>query len=233
MRRRIGYRNLLLENILGRREFGLDQLDSKVARILNIRNGFYIELGANDGVSQSNTLALELFSGWRGILIEPIKESFDQLKTNRSSKRNCLVRAACVADSTRRPYIDIVKSGLRSTPILPDSDIRDPFFHATDSPVHDKSSIERVPTSTLEEVISNCNAPHRIDLLSLDVEGGELEVLKGINFGKVKISAILLESRDVERIRQYLAPRGYGLHRTLSKHDYLFLLSGDEVRSTL
>ena len=41
---------------------------------------FYIEIGANDGVSQSNTKYLELFYDWRGILIEPIPSVFKKLQ---------------------------------------------------------------------------------------------------------------------------------------------------------
>jgi hypothetical protein len=57
----------------------------------------------------------------------------------------------------------------------------------------------------------------------LDVEGGELEVLKGVNYEEYRFNVICVESRDIEMISEYLTERGYLLIRKLSQHDYLFL----------
>ena len=58
--------------------FGLNKLDKKVLKYLNYNRGFFVELGANDGISQSNTLHFEKYKNWKGILIEPIKFKYDQ-----------------------------------------------------------------------------------------------------------------------------------------------------------
>lgn len=50
----------------------LNDLDSKLEKYLNFQNGFFIEVGGNDGYKQSNTYYLEKFLGWRGILVEAI-----------------------------------------------------------------------------------------------------------------------------------------------------------------
>ena len=52
--------------------FGLNQIDKKIENYLNYDNGFYVELGANDGIQQSNTFFFEKYRGWKGVLIEPI-----------------------------------------------------------------------------------------------------------------------------------------------------------------
>ena len=63
-----------------------NSIDKKMLKYLDYNNGFYIEIGANDGVLQSNTLYYEKNKRWSGILVEPIKEKFKNLKKNRSSE---------------------------------------------------------------------------------------------------------------------------------------------------
>ena len=62
---------------------GYDGLDKRMLKYINYKNGFYIECGANDGVNQSNTWYFEKQLGWKGLLIEPVKEVFVELKKNR------------------------------------------------------------------------------------------------------------------------------------------------------
>ena len=71
-------------SILKKKYFGLNNLDKKISKHFDYKNGYYVELGANDGISQSNTLFLELSKSWKGILIEPIKSKFRQCKELRS-----------------------------------------------------------------------------------------------------------------------------------------------------
>ena len=68
--------------------FSLNELDLKLKPYLNFREGFFIEAGANDGVSQSNTLYFERYRSWKGLLIEPIPELAAQCRKNRPG---CLV----------------------------------------------------------------------------------------------------------------------------------------------
>ena len=60
--------------------FGLNNLDLKLEKYLNYNNGFFIELGANDGISQSNTYYFEKNKNWNGVLIEPILHKYLELK---------------------------------------------------------------------------------------------------------------------------------------------------------
>lgn len=57
----------------------------KLEKYLDFNNGYFVELGANDGVNQSNTLYFESFRGWHGVLIEPYLPNFNRLVRNRSS----------------------------------------------------------------------------------------------------------------------------------------------------
>ena len=60
--------------------FGFSNLDNKLSKYLNYKNGFYIELGANDGVFASNTYYLQKKLNWNGILIEPSPNLFTRCK---------------------------------------------------------------------------------------------------------------------------------------------------------
>jgi hypothetical protein len=63
--------------------YGLNHLDEKLSKIIDIEGGFFFEAGANDGVRQSNTLYFEESRGWRGILVEPIPNRFLDCVVNR------------------------------------------------------------------------------------------------------------------------------------------------------
>lgn len=206
--------------------FGLRDLDRKLIEVIDNSPNYYIEIGANDGVSQSNTLALELFYGWRGLLIEPISSTFGKLKKNRSKRRNFLLNSACVSRSYAEQTVDLLYSDLMSVALGLDSDVRDPVAHAFSgkkflSP-QDSTRVETVPATTMTRALEKAGAPTQIGLLSLDVEGAELEVLKGLDFRTYQIDWILVESRQVDRISALLSRNGYAVHSKLSHHDYLF-----------
>ena len=84
----------LIKNVSGS-SFSLNQIDKKLEKYLNFRNGFFVELGANDGIKQSNSLYFELKKNWKGVLIEPSPYNFQKCLQNRS-KRNSIFCNACV-----------------------------------------------------------------------------------------------------------------------------------------
>jgi hypothetical protein len=77
-----------------------------------------------------------------------------------------------------------------------------------------------VPTTTLSLALTDALISN-VDLLSLDVEGHELEALMGLDFDQVKPKAILLEIRkdDAWDIVRYLARFGYVLVENMSNFD--------------
>ena len=68
------------------KSFSINGLDRKLEKYLNKQNGFYVELGANDGIAQSNSLYFELYKNWRGVLVEPSPKEFLFLKKKRYKK---------------------------------------------------------------------------------------------------------------------------------------------------
>jgi FkbM family methyltransferase len=204
---------------------GLHGLDRKLEAYLDFDGGFFVELGANDGVAQSNTLYFERQRGWRGVLIEPILHNFLKCQANRAGD-NAFFCAACVSESYPDPYLRLTYSNLMTTPHGVDSDVDDPQAHARSGSIYlpgGEAPVEVMAVArTLDSLLDEAGAPGEMDLLSLDVEGGELEVLKGLSHERRRFRYMLVECREPQRLETYLAQHGYALIDKLSQHDYLF-----------
>jgi len=180
----------------------INNLDKKLLKYLNFKNGFYIECGANDGVNQSNTWYFEKSLNWRGILIEPNKQIFEELKKNRSSK-NIFENVALVSESfSKKIYLTNDNLESKITGNLNNSNIE-------------------VLTSTLNNILKK-NEIYKINLFSLDVEGYEENVLNGIDLKIFDIDYILIETNNFEKINSVLKYNNYNFLEKLSFHDYLF-----------
>jgi hypothetical protein len=107
-------------------------------------------------------------------------------------------------------------------------DITDPIAHALDGNqflqnneyVHEFDA----PAITLTQILLEAKAPQLIDLLSLDVEGNELQVLGGLDFEVFKFKYICVETRTQGLISHFLELRNYEFLAELSGHDYLYKL---------
>lgn len=225
----------------GYAEGALGSIDATLGRYLISRDGYYVELGANDGLRQSNTLRLERNLGWRGLLIEPIPHRFFELRRNRA-RENHFECVACVPFDFKDRWVEIAYADLMTvstglTNDLPSVDahleLAQQFLAAGENSVTFGSR-----ASTLQSVMDSCSAPKEIDFLSLDVEGAELAVLRGIDFDETSFRYILVESRAIEEIATFLEPKGYRMLEQVTHHDFLFGLvwsrgSSESVRLPL
>jgi FkbM family methyltransferase len=206
------------------KSYSLNNIDIKLNEIFqNKKNGFYVELGANDGINQSNTFFFEKFFNWSGILIEPFIDNFKACKVNRSPL-NHVVNAACVSNSFKSDTMPLMYSNLMTIALKGDNDISDREKHAKSGSkfIKGKNFVFNSPTRTLTSILEESHAPKLIDLLSLDVEGAEIEVLKGLDHSKYRFDYICVESRELNEMTSYLESQSYKLVRSLSNHDYLF-----------
>ena len=210
---------------LFRRFHSLNQIDTEISLLLKNKEGFYIEIGANDGISQSNSLFFERQKKWRGVLVEPSPVTFDFLKSNRNPS-NIFFNCACVSFDFKDSFIEFNYSNLMSTTIHSKNDSNKNKVHSESGYLHlaknEKLEKISVPAFTLEYLLDKSKAPSLIDFFSLDVEGNELEVLKGLSHIKYRFKYLVVETSDFERIRAFLSLKNYKFIRKLSVHDYLF-----------
>lgn len=195
-----------LESILNEKSYSLSDcfgkfLDVKLDELFNKKkNGFYIELGAFDGLTQSNTAFFEFYRNWNGILIEPSLGSFQLCLNNRP--KSYTINACCVSNE------------YNNSTILGD------FNSVTMSSVDGKrlntpkNNLVEVKSITLEKVLDdyfNEHGERNIDFISIDTEGYELEVLNGLNLNKYKPSYLLIEiyKHDYNNISSFLLNHGY------------------------
>ena len=205
--------------------YSANSLDKKMLKYINYNNGTYIEVGANDGILQSNTYFYEKKKNWSGLLIEPIYKKFLQLKKNRSGK-NFFANYALVSFNYKKKKIFLEYSDLMTTTISKKNEI-DINNNITTGKKHlniyEKEKIFSAKTTTLNSLLKKNNMPEVIDFFSLDVEGYELEVLKGINFNIYKFRYILVECiNNSKKIKNFLQINNYKFVEKLSDIDYLF-----------
>ena len=209
-------------SILKKKYFGLNELDKKVSKYIDYDNGYFIELGANDGISQSNTLYFEKFRNWRGILIEPVKFKFDQCLKSRD-KNNLFYNYACVSSEFKHDHVELIYSNLRTVTSDKQNLIEAKnHIKSEDLNIYQSHKKLKVEAKTLNYILKKSKAPKIIDFLSLDTEGYEIEVLKGVDFEEYFFKYILVESKNFELINNYLIKKNYELLDKLSIHDYLY-----------
>ena len=202
--------------------FGLNNLDEKILKYLNYDNGYYVELGANDGISQSNTLYFELNRNWTGTLIEPVKSKFIQCQKIRS-KRNSVFNAACVSSDYKYENIELIYSNLRTITNDNKNQIKvDNHLNSDDLNFYQNHEKFLVKAQTLTSILEEAKAPKQIDLLSIDTEGYEIEILKGLNFNNFLFKYILIETKNYPFLEEFLRQKGYRFISKLTNHDYLF-----------
>lgn len=205
--------------------FGLNGLDKKLEQYVDYDDGFYVELGANDGITQSNSYHFELKRGWRGVLIEPTPHKFLACSELRGEK-NHIHCNACVGFDYAEKFVEISYANLMSVSRDLNLDLDDIQQHLTSGTqtLKDNESVFSfgAVAKPLSHILDDSGAPAIIDFLSLDVEGAELEVLKGMDFNKYKFKYMLIECRDIDRLSFYLKSKNYTVVDQFTTHDYLF-----------
>jgi len=195
-------------------------MDNKLAQYLPDR-GIFVEVGAADGFAESNTYYLERFKYWRGVLIEPIPDLYKQCIEERPKSKvfNCALVSGDYLKETvvmKQGYLmSTIKGALGREEAEHLEEAR--YFHGTNS-----SEIV-VRASTLTSVLKEAGISH-IDFFSLDVEGCELNVLRGLDFNIYRPIYMLIEFLDENRkkeVENYISDM-YNTVGKLSKRDYLY-----------
>jgi FkbM family methyltransferase len=191
-------------------------LDRQLAEIVGGRPGTFVEAGAHDGFTQSNTYWLERHGGWSGLLVEPVPELARRATRRRPASR--VVNCALVGPDYTRDDIEIHFGDLQSS--VRDAEHAHAGLAVTGARTYDVT----VPARTLSALLDDAGmaAP---DLMVLDLEGHEAEALAGLDLRRHAPRYLMVEALDGEAGRtRFDAILGEHMvfDRMLTKHDLLY-----------
>ena len=157
------------------------------------KNGFFVEFGATDGITLSNTYLFEQYCNWTGILAEPLPIWHNDLIKN----RKCIIDKRCVFSKSN------LKKNFVNTYEMPELSGLENELHIADfnAEARKKKEIVTVDTVTLEDLLKEHKAPEKIDYLSIDTEGSEYLILENFNFKLYEISIITIEHNFIDDLR--------------------------------
>ncbi len=167
------------------------------------RPGYFVDLGAQDGVRKSNTWLLERRFGWSGICVDANPVVHEALRANRSAAID--VRALHATSRETRRFATILVPGMGGQ-----SGLAEHRPGGGELPVEESD----VETVSLGDLLDQHGAPARIDYLSLDIEGAELDALSGLADLTRRFSFLTCEHNfrpERERLLALLEGAGYGL----------------------
>jgi FkbM family methyltransferase len=161
--------------------------------------GYFVEVGANDPRERSQTWLLEQ-SGWTGVLVEPQPDLAATLRAERKAK---VFPVACSSPENAGRELPVHVAGPLSA-----------LDRKRMAPGATPEKIINVPIRTLDTILAEAGSPAGFDFLSIDVEGHEIEVLRGFDFARWRPQLILLEDHvaDLSKHR-YLTAAGYRIIR--------------------
>jgi len=184
--------------------------------------GVFVDIGAHDGVTYSNSFFFEKVRGWRGVCIEPNPDIFAQLVANRRcTTLNCCVssRSGSVAFLKLSGYSEMLSGIVENY----DSEHRLRIERELRE-FGGSSEIIPVQSRTFHDVLTEC-ALSEIPYLSVDTEGSELSILQSIDFKRVFVHALTVEYNFENARTQLIAlldASGFDLAQVLG-HDLLLL----------
>jgi FkbM family methyltransferase len=184
------------------------------------RNGVFVEVGALNGISGSNTYFFEKERDWTGILIEPNPIEFKKLlESDRplSIKENSVISS----EETEVNFLSIggpcnVLSGILEfyNPKHLERVNRELNMYESYPEGHEYYSTKeliKLNANKLQTIFDK-NGIKEVDLLSIDVEGAEMQVLESIDYDKTDVFCILIENNyGLDKEIKFLQDRGYSL----------------------
>lgn len=202
-----------------RRAYSQTGEDLALNCILRSEPGFYVDVGCNHPIKNSNTFALYK-TGWRGICIDANPALIKQFK--RLRPRDVCICAAVSDEEKDTVFTDFANDHLSSL---------DAGHVASWKASTDITTQRIVRTRTLSTILTEVNSPHTFDLLSVDVEGHDANVLRSIDFEIYRPEVIVVEMHGFD----INAPHRNDTYRYLVERNYrlagFLVLNGYFVRS--
>lgn len=184
------------------------------------RGGFYVEFGATDGHTLSNTWLLDRHFGWSGILAEPGRVWRNALA---AAPRSAVREFDCVweVSGSKLSFHEDVMGELSTLET----------HRNGDSHKRERGTSYSVDTVSLNDLLDRNNAPPVVDFLSIDTEGSELQILAAYDFARRPIRAIAVEhnfTANREALHALLTSKGYVRRwEELSEFDDWYVLNAE------
>lgn len=182
--------------------------DVWVLNKMPIKNGYFVDIGFNDGVQINNTYLLEL-NGWTGIGIDPLAKNYEL-------RPNTTIYKEAVYTKPNDKELDFVKHGSLSGFV-------DFINHHKNILTSQDSEFIKIKTKTLSEILTIANSPNFIHYISLDTEGSEYSILESFPFDKYSFGCLTVEHNYIQpnrkNIQKLLESRGYKLEQQLKWDD--------------
>lgn len=170
-------------------QYGQDEFIDKV--VLNRkRNGFFVDIGAHDGINLSNSYYFESSRNFNGVCIEPNPKVFDILKRN----RKCTLLNVCIAEvETEVKFLAIdgyaeMLSGMIDK-YHPEHLKRIESYITDHGGSKQEIKVKAIPLHNIN-LLRNTD----VDYMSIDTEGNEIDILRSIGYKKININCLSIEN---------------------------------------
>jgi FkbM family methyltransferase len=187
-------------------QFGEDVVLWQLLR--SIEGGFYVDIGAHHPYRFSNTCLLHRYRKWRGINVDVDERALEAFRRARPGDIN--VQAAVSQKVERRNLVMFERGGTNTM---------DRGVAVKSEQIYNVYDRRAVETLSLREILDeHLPEGQHIDLLSIDVEGLDLDVLRGNDWSKYRPSYIAVEARgldldltqlDEDETHKFLTSQGY------------------------
>ena len=173
-------------NLLGAQYISFSQNleDVIVDKLLEKKDGFYVDIGAHDPIRYSNTYSLYL-NGWTGINIDPLPEFLVSFNKFRPKDVNLNIGISCSKNELL--YYSFEEPAYNTTN-------KERADYCISSKKSSLKNVLHIKVNTLSEVFDEFLLDHHIDFMNIDVETTELDVLMSNDWNKYRPTIIAMES---------------------------------------
>lgn len=197
-------------------KYAFNGMDDILAKYLRKDSGFFVDIGAHDGIAGSNSKYLEE-KGWDGICIEANPDVFKKLKENRKCRTE---NFAVWKEDVDLDFLVVTGYPEQLSGIVESYDPRHLNRVDREIAIHKGSKrIERIQGRKFDTIVDH----RKVDFLSVDTEGSELQILMAIDFDNNDITVICVENNfNDPQIPQFLTSKGYYFKETVAGCDQIF-----------
>jgi len=164
-----------------------------------MQNGVFVDIGAHDGITFSNSYLLEKYYNWSGLLIEPQRKYQRSLNVNRSST---IIPTCAFNETGVFSFVEISES-MKTSNVSGGADMLSGLLASYSDDWHNwtkkiKKGFEtnvkviEVACFNIQSLLDEYSVAD-IDYMSVDTEGSEMAIIKAIDFGRISMRVVHIE----------------------------------------